>query len=226
VIDRLGELGFPRAAYDDVMTSGEETWRHLVRRDDPWYAALGERCYMIGPFRDNGMLAGVKAVRVPTIDEAEFILNTGADYGDTVDKYETLLQRALERRLPMICANPDLEVIMHGRREICAGALAARYEALGGAVRYHGKPHPSVYGACFEILGGLPRARICAVGDSLRTDIAGAAAAGIDSILVTGGIHAEALGVSPGEPATLERVNALCRSVGVQPQAVVPGFYW
>jgi HAD superfamily hydrolase (TIGR01459 family) len=208
VIARLAEIGFARELYDDVMTSGEETWRHLVRRADPWYAALGERCYMIGPPRDNGMLVDVRAVRVHALEDAEFILNTGADFGDTVEKFEELLQRAAARDLPMICANPDLEVLMRGNREICAGALAARYES------------------CFELLGDPAHARVCAIGDSLRTDIAGAQAAGLDSILVTGGIHAEALGVRPGELPPLERLEALCGAIGVRPTAAVPGLRW
>jgi HAD superfamily hydrolase (TIGR01459 family) len=226
VIARLREIGFARELYDDVMTSGEETWRHLVRRDDPWYAALGERCYMIGPPRDLGMLVDVRAHRVYALEEADFILNTGADFGDTVETFEELLQSAHARRLPMICANPDLEVLMRGKREICAGALAARYQAIGGRVRYHGKPHPSVYESCFALLGDPERARVCAIGDSLRTDIAGAQAAGLDSILVTGGIHAEALGVGPGALPPAERLEALCQAVGVWPTAAVPGLRW
>ena len=225
-IVRLGEIGFARELYRDLMTSGEETWRHLVRRSDPWYAALGERCYMIGPPRDLGMLTDVRAERIYDIEAADFILNTGADFGDTVEKFEDLLQRAAARRLPMICANPDLEVLMRGRREICAGALAARYEALGGTVRYHGKPYPSVYEACFALLDDPPRARVCAIGDSLRTDIAGAAAAGIDSILATGGIHAEALGIGPGELPPPDRLEALCAAVGIRPRMAAPGLRW
>ncbi|MEJ0072444.1 MAG: TIGR01459 family HAD-type hydrolase [Pseudomonadota bacterium] len=226
VIERLREIGFERALYDDVMTSGEETWRHLVRREDPWYAALGERCYMIGPPRDLGMLTDVRAERVYDLEAADFILNTGADYGDTVAKFEPLLQRALARRLPMICANPDLEVMMRGRREICAGAIAVRYEAIGGAVRYHGKPYRSVYESCFALLGQPPRDRVCAIGDSLRTDIAGAAGAGIDSVLVIGGIHAEGLGVGPGELPPADRLEALCATVGFRPQAAIAGLRW
>src|SRR5262249_14851760 len=222
----LSEIGFARELYQDLMTSGEETWLHLKRRNDPWYAALGERCYMIGPPRDLGMLTDVRARRVHDIDEADFILNTGADFGDTVEKFDPLLEDAIGRELKMICANPDLEVLMRGKREICAGALAVRYEALGGEVRYHGKPYPSVYTACFALLGNPPKRRVCAIGDSLRTDIAGALGFGIDSILVTGGIHAEALGVGPGELPVFERLAALCRDAGVSPKAVVPGLRW
>ena len=225
-IKRLTEIGFDRTLYQDLMTSGEETWLHLKRRDDPWYAALGERCYMIGPPRDLGMLEGVRAERVWQVEQADFILNTGADFGDTVEKFEPLLQAASGRNLKMICANPDLEVIMRGSREICAGALAARYQDLGGEVRYHGKPYRSVYQSCFALLDGVPPARICAIGDSLRTDILGANGVGLDSILVTGGIHAESLGIAPGELPPLDRLDALCAAAGAQPDAAIAGLGW
>jgi HAD superfamily hydrolase (TIGR01459 family) len=225
-IARLAEIGFARELYLDLMTSGEEVWQHLKRRDDPWYAALGERCYMIGPPRDLGLLTDVRARRVDDLGEADFILNTGADFGETVETYAPLLEDGVGRELKMICANPDLEVLMRGKREICAGALAVRYEALGGEVRYHGKPYPSVYTACFARLGNPARRRVCAIGDSLRTDVEGALGVGIDSILVTGGIHAEALGAAAGELPVFERLTALCRDAGVSPKAVLPGLRW
>ena len=59
----------------------------------------------------------------------------------------------------MICVNPDLLVIRLGVQEPCAGALAARYEAIGGRVRYYGKPHPDVYDLALAALGLAPSAR-------------------------------------------------------------------
>ncbi len=181
---------------------------------------------MIGPPRDLGMLTDVAAERIYDIETADFILNTGADFGDTVAKFEDLLQRGVARGLKMICANPDLEVLMRGQREICAGALAERYEALGGEVRYHGKPYPSVYHEVFGLLGQPPKGRICGIGDSLRTDVAGARGVGIDSILITGGIHAETLGAAPGALPDPARLDALCAQVGVRPTVAMPGLRW
>jgi HAD superfamily hydrolase (TIGR01459 family) len=224
---RMNQIGIPPGLYDHVHSSGEETWQHLVRRDDPFYAALGRRCYHIGPERDDNMLAGTDLQRVAGIDEAEFILNTGpSDWDETVEQYEPLLQSALARALPMVCANPDLVVIQGGRRSICAGAVALRYEALGGRVRWHGKPYPSVYAACFALLGLADRRRILAVGDSLRTDIAGANAAGIDSVLVTGGIHAEEFGLAAGTEPDLGRLTRGIAASGQAPTAVMAQFRW
>ncbi len=228
VAGRMSEIGIPPTLYDYVHSSGEEAWQHLKRRDDPFYAALGRACYHIGPARDDNMLEGIDLERVAAIAEAEFILNTGPSWGweETVADYEDLLASARARDLPMVCANPDLVVIHEGRPAICAGALAQRYEALGGRVRWHGKPFPSVYATCFARLGIADRRRILAIGDSLRTDIAGANAAGIDSLLVAGGIHSEEFGVAEGELPDRARLAAGIAASGHRPSAVIDRLRW
>ena len=226
VEQRMNEIGLVRGLYDHVHSSGEEAWQHLLRRDDPFYAALGRRCYHIGPARDDNMLEGVDLERVAEIEEAEFILNTGpSGWDETVEQYEALLREARARDLPMVCANPDLVVVSQGRRAICAGVVAQRYEALGGRVRWHGKPFRPVYETCFAALGIADRRRLLAVGDSLRTDIAGANAAGIASLLVTGGIHAEEFGLVGGQPDLDRLVEAVAAS-GHRPDAVIAHFRW
>jgi HAD superfamily hydrolase (TIGR01459 family) len=102
------------------------------------------------------------------------------------------------RRLTMICANPDLVIHRGADLVYCAGALAQAYEALGGATIYAGKPHAPIYRAALAAAAaarGAPIAtsRVLAIGDALRTDIAGAAAQGFDALFVAAGIHRDAL---------------------------------
>lgn len=223
----MAEMGIDRGLYDHILSSGEEVYQALRSRRDPWYAALGRACLHLGPERDRNMCEGLDLEVVETVEAADFVLNTGPWRDDeTVADYEDVLAAAARRALPMICANPDLEVIRGGHRVICAGALAARYEELGGDVRYHGKPYPSIYRHCCEMLGIADRRRILAVGDSLRTDIAGAAAAGIDSVLVTGGIHAEELGPISGATRDPVELARACATVGPVPTAAIPAFIW
>jgi HAD superfamily hydrolase (TIGR01459 family) len=227
VARRTAEIGITPDLYDHLLSSGEEAWQSLQARQDPWYAELGRRLCHLGPARDRGMLDGLDVDEVPDAAAADFILATGLDGPeDSVAAYEPALAAGAARGIPLICANPDLEVVRDGVRELCAGALAARYEELGGEVRYHGKPYPSVYRSCLDLLGITDRARILGVGDSLRTDIAGAAGAGIDSLLVIGGIHAEELAIPPGAPLDPQRLAALSARLGHQPTASVPAFTW
>lgn len=224
---RMNEMGIRPDLYQGVMSSGEEAWRHLKRRPDVWYQELGEACFHLGPDRDQGMRADLDYRFVESLPEADFLLNTGAHMSeDTLENYRHELEEAARYKLPMVCANPDLEVIRGGKREICAGLLAEEYERLGGEVRYHGKPHVEIYASCFAMLQGVDRARIAAVGDSLRTDIAGAQAAGVDGIFVVGGIHAEALGIEEGDLPSDHALNELYRDRGITPAVALPVFRW
>ena len=227
VVRRITRIGVPAGLYHHVMSSGEEAWQHLRRRDDPFYAALGRRCLHIGSERDIEIRHGLDLEFVDTAEEAEFVLNTGpAGWDDRLEDYEPLLQLALDRNLPMICANPDI-VVMHGNRlALCAGALAKWYEEAGGRVRWHGKPFRSVYDTCVELLGIDDCSRILAVGDSVRTDIAGAAGAGIDSLLIADGIHAEEFGTAGDRAPDLERIEAVLRAGAYNPVGVARRFTW
>ena len=124
----------------------------------------------------------------------------------------------------MICANPDLVVIRGGVRVLCAWSLAVRYQELGGDVRSLGKPDPAIYQPVLEQLG-LPAEQVLAVGDSLRTDIAGAAGVDLASCWVLNGIHGRELADGAGGYDTT-RAEAAARAEGVDPVVTVPRFAW
>ncbi len=108
--------------------------------------------------------------------------------------------------------------------ELCAGSVADRYAEIGGDVRYHGKPHAAIYRTCLELFEGIAPGRILAVGDSLRTDVAGARGAGLGALFVASGIHAgELMG---GAGVDMERLAALCGGQGIWPMGVLDAFRW
>ncbi len=220
--EAMRAMGIPDELYTDLLTSGEAVHMALATRADPWFAALGARVLHLGPERDRNVIEGLDLTQVAAASQADFVLNTGPDDHQSptdVREFEDVLQDCAAHDLPMICANPDLEVIRGGRRVICAGALAVRYEALGGTVRWIGKPDPAIYQPVLKRLE-LPADRLLAVGDSLRTDIAGAAAAGIASAWVLGGIHGESLGDDPDAAAEM------AKQAGLAPVACLSRFEW
>jgi HAD superfamily hydrolase (TIGR01459 family) len=227
LVRRTGEIGIGPDLYEALHSSGEETWRLLRERRDPAIAALGRRVFPLIPERDRDLLDGLDLVTAESPDVADFLLATGlANAAETVADYEHALAAGVANGRPLLCANPDLEVVRGGVREYCAGALAARYEALGGPVLYVGKPHPAVYRTCLAQLGSVARSRILAVGDSLRTDVAGAVGVGVDSLLVLGGIHAEELaGTTDSRPDPVN-LAAACARAGQWPTYAVPAFTW
>jgi HAD superfamily hydrolase (TIGR01459 family) len=220
--EALRALGVEDRLYSALMTSGEATWLALRDRSDPWFAALGREIYHLGPARDQGLMEGLGLTRVELPAEAAFVLNTGPDDhrdGQLLEAFVPELEACLRLGLPMICANPDLEIVRGGARILCAGALARYYEAHGGNVRWVGKPDPAIYEHTLGLMG-LDRRRVLAIGDSLRTDIAGAGAAGIDAVWVLGGIHAA------GHGGDWARVENDVMQAGLTPLAVVPGLLW
>ena len=218
----MRRMGIDDALYTGIMTSGEAVHLALRDRPDAWWVALGSRVFHLGPERDLNVLEGLALERVQRPAEADFVLNTGPDdhrNPTEMAEFEPVLRDCAAARLKMICANPDLEVIRDGRRVLCAGALALRYVELGGDVRSLGKPDPAIYGPVLDLLD-LPKDRVLAVGDALRTDIAGAAAIGVASCWVLGGLHGEAM--DDGPDAARDAVRAAC----LAPIACVPGFAW
>ena len=226
VAEGTAKIGFTPDLYNYIYSSGEETWQQLKDRRDPWHRRLGEKCLAIVGDSDLNFFEGLNLKIVQQPDQAEFFLAIGArHFGEEVKDYEAVLKQAIKYSLPMLCVNPDLEIIRNGKREICAGALAKCYEEWGGEVRYHGKPHPAVYQEALKLLGNVPKNKILAIGDALRTDIMGAQTMGVDSLWILGGIHAESLQLD--QPQGLEqRVAQQCQQAGLSPIAALPKFIW
>ena len=220
VARRVDQIGVPRVLFGPVMSSGEEVWQELHRRTDP---SLGDRCLWMGPARHLGMQAGLDLRFTDDAGTADFILNTGPDdLDDDATVLRPALTQAAERKLTMICANADLYVVHASARIVCAGRVAQIYEQMGGDVRWHGKPFPSVYRSCFKLLGDPDRSRVLAIGDSLRTDIAGAARAGIDSLMIASGIDAELFGPPPWPEHRLAEILG----DGPRPTYIATGLAW
>lgn len=216
----LTRLGVPPELYDGVMTSGENVWQALHDRDDPWFAALGRRVFFLGPARDLPLLEGLDLDLALTPADADFVLNVGADEEVTdraLEPHLPALEACRAANLPMVCANPDYIIVRDGEQIICAGLLAEAYAKMGGEFRWRGKPAPEVYGPTLAMLGVAP-SRVLAVGDALRTDIAGATAVGIASAWVLDGIHDLA-----GRHREAEEEAA---AMGLAPLATLPSFRW
>jgi HAD superfamily hydrolase (TIGR01459 family) len=221
VIRQLDRLGVPRDAYDVVMTSGDLTRDVVARRK-------GQAVFHIGPERDLSIFDGLD-LRMTTVQAADYVVCSGLfdDEKETPDDYRDLAAAMRARGLFLVCANPDLIVERGDLRLYCAGAIADLYGALGGEVLYAGKPHRPIYDAALAKAAGIrgaaaAPARTLAIGDSLRTDITGARAMGVDGLFVSGGIHAQELG--PG--GSREALAAMFAAAGVTPWSVTARLAW
>jgi HAD superfamily hydrolase (TIGR01459 family) len=195
---QLDGFQVPRSAYDAIVTSGDLTRLAIQERID-------KVVHHIGPPRDMPIYNGID-VRFGSIDEADYVVCSGFDNDEeeTVEDYRPQLEAMRRHNLLMVCANPDL-VVERGHMILpCAGTIALAYEEMGGEVFYAGKPHRPVYERALAVASDLaghpiPKERVLAVGDAIRTDIAGAVGFGIDALMIARGIHAEELGLHKGD---------------------------
>jgi len=222
VAAQLDEVGVARAAYDALVTSGDVARTEMMRRG-------GERVFLLGPERDRPMLDGVEIVLTGP-EEAQVVLCSGLfdDETESPKDYAKLFAHLRRLDLPMICANPDLMVERGHKLVYCAGALAAAYGEMGGEVIYTGKPHPPIYALARERLRNLasdiPDAEILAIGDGIKTDIAGACNEGLDSVFVASGLHVQ--GFHTAETLDRAAIAALFAHAPAQPLAAMRCLQW
>jgi HAD superfamily hydrolase (TIGR01459 family) len=229
VKSELAQVGLTDDLYTDLMSAGETTWRMLARSA----GELGKRYYYLGPPRSLSLPEGLPLERVGKLADAQWILIVGVDdrYGD-VAGYDEILAEARSISLPAVCANPDRVAIRGGVRGPAAGTLADHYrEKFAARVIYYGKPFTDIYTLALEMAGEPDRKRCLCVGDGLYTDILGAQNAGLDELLVVGGIHAEPLGFGVQAADTrltdLTPLERIAKSEGAAlPRRAVARFSW
>src|ERR1700735_3637687 len=217
---QLRKLGVADETYDAIVSSGDLT-RHFVANHP------GRKVFWLGPERDNSIHRGLDPVLAP-LDEADYIICTGLmdDETETAEDYRAMMTQARQRGLPLICANPDIVVERGDRLIYCAGAIAELYRELGGEVIFYGKPHRPIYERAIALAarhGGheIKLDRVLAIGDSVRTDLAGAHGFGIDCLFVTRGIHSEEFeGIDQLDPTSVKEL------FGHPPRALMRELKW
>jgi HAD superfamily hydrolase (TIGR01459 family) len=217
---QLRKLGVADETYDAIVSSGDLT-RHFVA-DHP-----GMKMFWLGPERDNSIYRGLTPVIAP-LEQADYIVCTGLfdDETETAEDYRAMMLKARERKLTLICANPDIVVERGDRLIYCAGAIAELYRELGGEVIFYGKPHRPIYQRAMELAAeqrghAAALGQVLAIGDSVRTDLAGAHNFGIDCLFVTRGIHSEEFeGIDQLDPASVKEL------FGHPPKALMRELRW
>ncbi|MFL6812737.1 MAG: TIGR01459 family HAD-type hydrolase [Bradyrhizobium sp.] len=217
---QLRKLGVADDTYDAIVSSGDLTRQFVA--DHP-----GRKMYWIGPERDSSLHRGLDMVLAP-LEQADYIVCTGLfdDETESAEDYRRMMLQARDRKLTLICANPDIVVERGDRLIYCAGAIAELYRELGGEVIFYGKPHRPIYERAMQLAAKrhhhpIELNRVLAIGDSVRTDLAGAHSFGIDCLFVTRGIHAEEFeGVDQLDPASVKEL------FGHPPRALTRELRW
>jgi HAD superfamily hydrolase (TIGR01459 family) len=220
VQQQLRKLGVADDVYDAIVSSGDLT-RHYVARHP------GQKVFLMGSERHDTIHHGLDLTLSP-LEKADYILCAGLfdDETETAEDYRPMMLQALDHKLPLICANPDIVVERGDRLIYCAGAVAELYRELGGEVIFYGKPHRPIYERAIELAAErrgrpTPLERVLAIGDSVRTDLTGAHGFGIDCLFLTRGIHSKEFeGIDQLDPASVKEL------FGHPPRALMRELKW
>ncbi|APX89239.1 HAD family hydrolase [Brevirhabdus pacifica] len=222
---QLAQIGVDPEAWDSIATSGDSA------RTAMFQGAVGTRVHHVGTPEELSFFEPIRVVDDPVhielvpLDQAEGLVVTGVvnDLEDRPEDYRGTLLYAKQKGMKLLCANPDLIVDRGPHRVYCAGAIAQLYTEMGGTSLYFGKPHPPIYDLARRRLAKLgadvPDGRILAIGDGIRTDVAGAAGEDLDCLFISGGLAAEETGTErqpdPG------KLTAYLREVQMDPSYTI-----
>ncbi|MCH7606357.1 MAG: HAD-IIA family hydrolase [Chloroflexi bacterium] len=187
----------------------------------------GANCVVLGPrdcVQNVEEAGGVVVAPSETFDVLVVGDQTGFPFLETVDTVLSALLRKLDRHedLHLVLPNPDLIYPTgEGSFGLASGSVALLFEsALGlrypdrAGLLFHrlGKPNPEIFAEALRRSGTKD---MVMVGDSLGTDICGANAFGIASVLVSTGVTASGTEAT----AAAHHPNFLMRSLISSPSS-------
>lgn len=204
-VQRLWGMGF-RASLEEVVTAGGAL-QHALATTPAW-----QRAFVIG----------APAVHRHVQDAGLSVMNGGDDLASRVDvvvvaghpQFDYTELRiaavALHRGADLICSDMDATYPMPDGPWPGTGAMIAALQAVSRTpVQVAGKPGAEIFRTALDRLGP---GRALVIGDTLEADIAGAHAAGLDSVLVLSG-QSTAAAAQDWEPAPIAVAATLADAV-------------
>lgn len=221
----LHENKVPLAVFDAIVTAGEITHYCLSSRKDA-FSQIGNKYFRLGNNSYQGIFHGLdNYTEVDTLAKADFVyIENVAQPDDTVEKYVPLLEHAASLNIPMLCVGNDVSTYMNGDIVLGAGALAEQYAVLGGKIITIGKPDAKLFAYAIDGLPNVKKEKTLVIGDSLPTDIKGAQLLGVDSMLISKGIHVNFLG--EGYIPDVAKTRDLAANFDTSPDYVISNLRW
>jgi glycerol 3-phosphatase-2 len=192
-VRKLWGLGI-QASLEEVVTAGGAIQHVLAERFD----------------RGNAVVLGTAALERHVIDAGLRIVN-GTDFApraavvvvglDDDLRYSDLRDAvlAIHEGAALVAANRDATMPMPEGPWPGTGAILAAIEtATGASADIVGKPQPQLFRTAIDRLGP---GRTLMIGDRVETDLAGAAAAGLDAAIVLTGASTESEARGASDPA-------------------------
>ena len=225
VIRFLHENKVPLAVFDAIVTAGE-VMHYQLKAKSGELGKIGNKYYRLGGKNYNGVFAGLPDYQeVDSLARADFVyVESVAHETDTVEKYVPLLEHAASLNMPMLCVGNDTSTFANGEVVLGAGALAEQYAVLGGKIITNGKPDAKLFAYAIDGLPNIKKDKILVIGDSLPTDIKGAHLLGVDSMLISKGVHVNFLG--EGYIPDVAKTRELSANFDASPDYVISNLRW
>lgn len=224
----LKKMGVGPSLYNYMLTTGELIWEGLKNQSGV-FEGLGQKCYLLSQDGQSPLVEDNDIEVVEDINDATFILVVGMPKGSDIMALDKVLRKGIQKRIKMICANPDSRALISADYLMGPGLLARKYQDFGGIVHYIGKPHQPIFRHCIEYFQDkeIYPAQTVVIGDTFAHDILGGNAAGMDTCLVKTGMHT----ANFAHCETLKEVDIALKNLmalynSIMPTYLVDEFKW
>lgn len=225
VIKFLHKNKVPLATISAIVTAGE-ILHYLLKARNNEFKSIGNKYYKLNPSASDDVFYGLNDYQsVDKIEQADFIYVDGVNSKeDTVDKYITHLELAASLNIPLVCAGNDTSTYSDGEIVLGAGAIAEQYATLGGTIITKGKPEAKIFAYAIDGLPNIKKDKTLLIGDNLSSDIKGAKLLGVDSLLISKGVHVNFLG--EGYIPDVAKTRDLSSNFDTTPDYVISNLRW
>lgn len=215
----------PLSAISAIITAGEIVHYQLKAHKND-FATIGSKYYKLGNKSYSGVFNGLTEYsQVDNIAQADFVYIEGVEaHDDTIEKYTPIIEHASSLNIPMLCVGNDTSTYLNGEIALGAGAIAEQYAVLGGTIITKGKPDAKIFAYALDGLPDVKKEKVILIGDSLPADIKGAKLLGVDSLLVSKGVHATFLG--EGYIPDITKTRELAANFDATPDYVISNLRW
>ncbi len=167
-----------------VFTSGDLA-RFLLTN-----AFKNQPIFHLGASRNLELTQNLELYLVDDVADASLVLLTAfLEEEEDIHEFDPIIKTLVEKKIPVLCANPDM-IAMHGpKTHRCAGTIAAYIQGQGGEVIFAGKPHLAIYEQLPLVFPEImfEKSKMVMIGDTLETDVLGGVQFHIDTLLVLTG---------------------------------------
>lgn len=214
---------------ENIFTSGEIT-RFLIKNSKSSLGIESPIIYHIGGDRNTEILLNMDVKITDKLESANLILISAfRDMGEDFADITNIFHQAKLLAIPLLCANPDTQVLHQDYVRKCSGYFANIYKEMGGKVYFAGKPEKLIFDQAIEStmkflnsdsLRDRNSYKFLMIGDNFSTDIEGANNSSIDSGLVITG-NMGLLLRSQNLEANIENINKIVDSNPHKPTMII-----